>query len=123
MHAITQANPAPRRTRRRHSNEFKVSVVAACKQPGASVAAVALANGVNANLVRRWLTKGNRVPSVPSQEMALAATGFVPVQVASPMQPAQSIGIELRRGAIMMTITWPTSAGQDCASWIRELLR
>jgi transposase len=40
--------------RRRFSKTFKAKIVAACHQPGASVAGVALANGLNANLVHRW---------------------------------------------------------------------
>lgn len=37
----------PSRRRRRHSPEFKARVIAACLQPGVSVAAVALANGLS----------------------------------------------------------------------------
>ena len=40
--------------RRRHSAEFKAEVLAACDEPGASISAVALAHGLNANLVRKW---------------------------------------------------------------------
>lgn len=43
---------APRRV---HSAEFKAQVIAQCREPGASVAAVAMAHGVNANVVRKWL--------------------------------------------------------------------
>jgi transposase len=35
--------------------EFKQAVIAACCEPGASVAGIAMANGVNANQVRRWM--------------------------------------------------------------------
>ena len=35
-----------RRTRRKHSAEFKASVIHACQQPGVSMASVALANGL-----------------------------------------------------------------------------
>jgi transposase len=38
-----------------HSDEFKASAVASCQATGISVAAVALANGINANLLRRWV--------------------------------------------------------------------
>ena len=38
-----------------HSDEFKAQVVAACSVPGVSIAAVAMAHGINANLVRRWV--------------------------------------------------------------------
>ena len=41
----------------RRSPELKAAIVAACLAPGASVAAVALAHGVNANLVRKWIEK------------------------------------------------------------------
>ena len=40
--------------RRRHSAEFKTRVLAACDEPGASISGVALAHGLNANLVRKW---------------------------------------------------------------------
>lgn len=39
----------------RRSLERKAAIVAACLAPGASVAAVDLARGVNANLVRKWI--------------------------------------------------------------------
>ncbi len=47
--------PQPRRTRRTHSEAFKQSLIEACGEPGASVAGVALANGINANQLRRWM--------------------------------------------------------------------
>jgi transposase len=43
----------PIRRKRVHSEEFKNGLVRACSEPGVSVAGVALANGVNANLVRK----------------------------------------------------------------------
>ncbi|MGE3703272.1 MAG: transposase [Hyphomicrobiaceae bacterium] len=113
----------PRRPRRRHSAEFKAAVLAACAQPGASVASVAQAHGVNANLLHRWRRevadrghgrrgKGELAEFVP---MAIAAA---PV-VAAP----EDIRIELRRGACAVSIAWPTSAATACAGWLRELLR
>lgn len=47
----------PKRTRRRFSPEFKASIVAQCRQPGVSVARIALDNDLNANLVRRGLPR------------------------------------------------------------------
>ena len=40
---------AGRRTHRTYSREFKAEMVAACLQPGTSVAALALSRGMNAN--------------------------------------------------------------------------
>ena len=43
--------------RRRHTDEFKRNVVAQCSLPGVSIAAVALQNALNANLLRRWVNE------------------------------------------------------------------
>lgn len=40
--------------RRRHNEQVKAQVLAACGEPGASIWAVALSSGVNANLVHQW---------------------------------------------------------------------
>ncbi len=40
-----------------YRKEGKAVLVAACAQPGASVAAIALVHGVNANLLRKWITR------------------------------------------------------------------
>ena len=40
-------------TRRRYSTTMKAEVVAECAEPGASVAKIAMAHGINANVVHR----------------------------------------------------------------------
>ena len=42
-------------SRRVHSAEFKARILTECRQPGASVSAVAIAHGLNTNVVRKWL--------------------------------------------------------------------
>lgn len=42
------------RARRVHDAQLKSKVLAECGRPGASVSAVALAHGLNANLVHKW---------------------------------------------------------------------
>ena len=49
-----------RRRRRRHSKQFKAEAVAACRQSGISIAAVALSRELNANLLRRWVSEAER---------------------------------------------------------------
>lgn len=41
-------------TRRSHSLEFKQRAVEASDQPGASIAGVAMAHGINANQLHKW---------------------------------------------------------------------
>lgn len=49
-----------RRRRRIHAPQFKAELVAICQQPGISVTAIALDHGINANLLRRWVTEHER---------------------------------------------------------------
>jgi transposase len=109
------------RSRRRHSGEVKRVVLAECAKPGASVARVALAHGLNANLVHKWRRLAGRECGA-----AVATRGevFVPVAVA-PATPtvAADIRIELRRGAVAINVAWPVGAAAECARWMRELLR
>lgn len=110
--------------RRTYSEALKVQVLAECAAPGTSVAKVALGHGINANVVHRWrqLAREGK-PSVPA-----ISSGFVPVSLeTTPAAPdgiaSPAIQVDLRRGAIAMTITWPTSAAAEFAAWTRELLR
>ena len=119
-----------RRRRRLHSDEFKANAVAACMHPGMSMAAVALANGINANLLRRWVQAAEMRPDTelapalpaPKRPGPQTAAAFVPMQLPAKV-PAADIRIELRRGATAITVTWPTDASAECAAWMRELLR
>ena len=46
----------------RRSLEEKAPIVARCAEPGTLVAAVALAHGVNANLLRKWIERARKGP-------------------------------------------------------------
>ncbi|MCM3566261.1 IS66-like element accessory protein TnpA [Hydrogenophaga intermedia] len=122
--------------RRRHSAQFKREVLAACNELGASVAGVALAFGLNANLVRQW-RRGRGFK--PAGGAAMAATSVtreaqqqfialsMPQAVAASAAPANvgagDIRIEVRRGALQVSVSWPQAAAADCAIWLRELLK
>lgn len=114
---------APRRSRRHHSAAFKAEVLAACAHPGASVASVALAHGINANLVHRW--RRDAADRGPTRRGNTELAEFVPMAIAAApvVAASEDIRIELRRGACSVSIAWPTSAAPACAGWLRELLR
>ena len=44
-----------RPTHRTYTRQFKAELVVACQQPDASIAAIALQHGMNANVLHRWL--------------------------------------------------------------------
>lgn len=82
--------------RRRHSTTFKAQVVAECQRPGASVAAIAHAYGVNANLVHKW----RRESPLTLAAQRISSTDFValplPAQSPDPTTAASShIEVEL----------------------------
>ena len=60
--------------RRYFSKAHKEAVIAKCLAPGASLAGVALANGFNANLVRKWVRE-RRVGEIASK----SSSKLVPV--------------------------------------------
>jgi transposase len=115
-------------TRRRYSATTKAQVVAECAEPGASVAKIAMAHRINANVVHRWrkLARGGDVKAAPKAGEFIA----LPLTMApAPVPPTASASavpgprVELRRGAITMSITRPAGAAAELALWTREVLR
>lgn len=132
--------------RRRHSDELKAKVLAACDEPGASISGVALAHGLNTNLVRKWRSgRGFKLggttlaPAAPIKEATSpvgAAPEFVAIAMPAPSKAAARvvvepmaaapiadpvIQVELRRGPLHLNVRWPTVAAEDCRAWLREL--
>lgn len=109
------------RKRRHYSAELKEQILLECAQPGASVAQVAMAHGINANIAHGW-----RKLAREANSLMLPAPSFVPVTVAAedrPAAPERHIDLELRRGALAVKLSWPAADPAGLASWLRELLR
>ena len=97
------------------------------------MAAVALANGVNANLVRRWVVEADavvvkrpvRIAATAPKPVAQLPSSFVqvPLPAAAEAAAAAEIRIELQRASTKVIVTWPSAAASECAAWMRELLR
>jgi len=68
--------------RRRFDPQAKRELVQACLQPGVSVARIALEHGLNANLLRKWISdhkKEARRDDVARTDVAQTVPAFVPV--------------------------------------------
>ena len=123
MDTFIPALPEGRRRRRQYSSEFRADLIKAASQPGVSVAAVALANGMNANLLRRWIKMAQcRENLVTAMAASLPVEGFVPLSMPSPGSD-RDVRIELSRGAMSIKVNWPISAAGACALWVREVMR
>jgi len=135
----------PGRGRRRYTKEFKAELVAQCRGLGVSMSRVAMAHGINANLLRRWVVEstgqalaavGDAASSEVSGTIAVdpdpspivrrrdaipTSAAFIPVNV---QEPARSdLQIEIARGDVRVKVTWPIDACHASAAWLRELLR
>lgn len=86
-----------------------------------------MANGINANVVNRWrkLARGGEAKAVTKTGEFIAQ----PLTMAPPPGPpitsesaVADLHVELRRDAITMSITWPSSAAAEFAFWTRGVL-
>jgi transposase len=127
VHTTEQSVGIGRRRRRHHSPLFKAEAVGTCQQPGVSIAAVALARGLNASALRRWVKEAERsgIPiairgTAPSVAID-GGEGFMPVSL--PSNPVEgAIRIEVRRRGGTVSVEWPASAAHECAPPLRELI-
>jgi transposase len=113
------------RKQRRHSEEFKQQVIAACMQPGVSVAAIALANGLNANYLRRWV-RAHREEVEQSKILIEGgeseAPAMLPVTITANAPPLE-IRLDVRRSGTTVQMAWPLEAADRLGQCLRELLR
>ena len=103
------------RKRRTYSKQFKAEVAAQCLMPGASVSAIALSHGINANVIRKWLPPG----PVP----VARAPVLLPVTIepdASPGHPTAAQAIELSVHGATLRLP-PGFATQDLRSILQVL--
>ena len=128
MNTTEQVVETGRRRRRVHSGHAKAEAVGACQQAGVSIAAVALARGLNAAMLHRWVKQAERSgrPIAIRDTAACVAIAseetFVPVPL--PSHPgAGAIRIEVRRRSGTVSVEWPASAAHECALLLRELMR
>lgn len=120
--------PSPGRRRGRYTDEFKAQIIAACRQPGVSTSAVALANGINANLVRRWIVQSDDSSTESKSSLnAPSPAGFV--QIASravcrdPVAASEScLRLEIRKSDLAITLSLPMGQHSECAALLKLLL-
>ena len=120
-----------KRNWRKHSDEFKARVVALALEPHASMASVALANGINANMLRCWVRASSSASSpstVAHDDRNSQALSFVqlPLQadksLAAPPVPVTFpvIEVQIQRGEARVVVNLPMIS--DSAAWVREVL-
>jgi len=93
--------------RRRHSPAFKRKLIERSLQPGASVSAIALENGINANLLFKWrrthLRTASRIEDCGATQAVLLPVKLAPAHAASPHRAAMPLPTS-RTGVIEIDI-------------------
>lgn len=109
-----------RPARRPHSEALRAQVLSECAQAGASIAGVALAHGLNANLVHKWRRKARGTPHASAQTQFIALA-LPPASRSEPAQP--DIRVQIQRANATIVVNWPLHGGASCAAWLREWLK
>ena len=91
-------------TRRTHSLEFKRRAVHASNQPGASIAGVAMAHGINANQLHKWRRQLRGSPLVVTEPQILPITMIHDAEpgCAGPAVPDDCIDIQLPKARLLV---------------------
>ena len=118
-----------KRSWRRHSDEFRARVIELARQPNTSVAAVALANGLNANMLRRWVRESEAAGEGGAQLRDVASPAFVPLPMPAqpslptpapaPEQTAVRVEVEIHRNGTTVRASLPLDSSS--AAWLREV--
>jgi transposase len=101
VHTMKDQTRGLSRRRRQHERAFKDELIAQSLVPGASVAAIAMKGGINANLLFKWRREHVRAMAAS----ALTAATLLPVcvisETASPStaQPTAPVGPASNRGS------------------------
>jgi transposase len=111
VHTMKSEEGAARRRRRQHERGFKEELVRQSLQPGASVSAIALDNGINANMLFKWRREHLRAASprtVPAVllpvEVAATVDGNLMPSTSVPVMPAVQAKPASRGGVIELEV-------------------
>ncbi|MFD1984530.1 transposase [Mesorhizobium newzealandense] len=77
--------------RRRYDPGSKARLVAACLEPGVSISGLALAHGVNANLLRKWVKDAREAYS----SAVSGSSAFIPVIAADCSLPVGTCSLDM----------------------------
>lgn len=120
---------APRRQRRQHDRAFKEDLVRQSLLSGASVSAIALDNGINANMLFKWRREHLRAASprsapavllpvevAPATDAVAVPAATTPLMPSVPVRPAARSGvIELEVAGVQLRVRGPVDEASLCS--------
>jgi transposase len=129
VHTMKTEQDAPRHQRRQHDRAFKEELARRSLLPGASVSAIALDNGVNANMLFKWRREHQRAASPRSApavllpvEVAPAADAVALPVTTTPLMPSlpsksppRGGVIELEVAGVQLRVRGPVDEASLCS--------
>jgi transposase len=129
VHTMKSEQDASRRQRRQHERAFKEELVRQSLVPGASVSAIALDNGINANMLFKWRREHLRAASprtsatvllpvevAPAAEALAMPSATTPLLPTAPAKPSPRGGvIELEVAGVQLRLRGPVDEASLCS--------
>ena len=124
VHTLKSEQDPGKRSRRQHDRAFKEELVLQSLEPGASVSAIALSNGINANVLFKWRREQRRAAAVREAPAVLLPVGVmpqaevttVPAPIATTPKPlARSGVIEMDIAGVQLRVRGPVDEASLCS--------
>lgn len=116
--------PSTTKPRRRYTPAFKREVLSEARQPGESLAAVAIRHGLNPNLVHKWRKALEQTDQ--REFLRLPAPGKnTPTSTAAPSVASngETIRMEVPTPQGQLVVHWPVRQLPESIAWLRALTR
>jgi transposase len=101
VHTMKDQTRGSSRSRRQHERAFKDELIAQSLVPGASVAAIAMKGGINANRLSKWRRERVKAMAAPAPTAATLLPVCVIPEASSPStaQPTAPVAPAVNRGS------------------------
>ena len=110
--------------RRTYSAEFKQQIVQACKAPDVSIASVALQQGLNTNLVSKWIRLIDAKPGSDRSPLP-NKPAFIALSCSAPLDPTPTdmltVQITLPHSKVEIGLKWQVSEISALAELLKAL--
>jgi transposase len=122
VHTMKSEQAAGKQSRRQHDRAFKAELVRQSLEPGASVSAIALRHGINANMLFKWRRESGRAvgeraaPTVllPVAAVPQAEVVAVPAPISAPTPAPHSGVIELEIAGVQLRLRGAVDEASLC---------
>ena len=121
---IDTSAPGATKHRRRYTRAFKLQVLAEARQPGESLAAVAVRHGLNPNMVHKWRKTLQRPEQNEFLRLPAPTTGTQTASTApSCAGQHDTIRMEVPTPQGQLVVHWPVRQLPESIAWLRALTR